>query len=209
MIVVSALMLPVMIVRFYMGVWQMVLIDLPLIAASFWSISAFYVIAQRELHPEELEAVSADAADADGGRCRADHHQHARRAGSLFGVQTAFARTPKYAIGERPVNLEVKKYRRRSGWLPYAEIWSVLFPGHDRFRRQVRRITSSHTLPGAIRIRLLLGGLLHAHSGIPGPPALAQAAETGHGAGVGSYQLSAVRFQPARPSRLSVGPELD
>ncbi len=52
MVVVSALMLPVMIVRFYMGMWQMVLIDFPLIVASFWSISAFYVIAQRELHPK-------------------------------------------------------------------------------------------------------------------------------------------------------------
>ena len=52
MIVVSALMLPVMIVRFYMGVWQMVFIDLPLIAASFWSISLFYVVAQRELYPK-------------------------------------------------------------------------------------------------------------------------------------------------------------
>jgi hypothetical protein len=41
---------------------------------------------------------------------------------ALFGVQTAFARTPKYAIGDRPVNLEVKQYRRRSGWLPYVEI---------------------------------------------------------------------------------------
>jgi hypothetical protein len=41
---------------------------------------------------------------------------------ALFGIETAFARTPKYAIGDRPVNLEVKKYRRRSGWLPYAEI---------------------------------------------------------------------------------------
>src|SRR6202020_1521411 len=52
MMVVSALMLPVMIVRFYMGVWEMALIDFPLIVASFWSISAFYVIAQRELYPK-------------------------------------------------------------------------------------------------------------------------------------------------------------
>ncbi len=52
MIVVSALMLPVMIVRFYMGVWQMVFLDLPLIVASFWSISLFYVMAQRELYPK-------------------------------------------------------------------------------------------------------------------------------------------------------------
>jgi hypothetical protein len=41
---------------------------------------------------------------------------------ALFGVQTSFARTPKYAIGDRPMNLEAKKYKRRSGWLPYAEI---------------------------------------------------------------------------------------
>src|SRR5258708_10190379 len=52
MIVISALMLPVMICRFYMGVWQMVFLDLPLIVASFWSISLFYVVAQRELYPK-------------------------------------------------------------------------------------------------------------------------------------------------------------
>ena len=72
MIVVSALMLPVMIVRFYMGVWEMMLIDFPLIVASFWSISAFYVMAQRELHPKNLEAVDSAAADADGGGRGAD-----------------------------------------------------------------------------------------------------------------------------------------
>src|SRR5260370_105264 len=55
MIVVMSLMLPVMIVRFYMGWLEMLLIDLPLIIASFWSISAFYVIAQRELFPKSLK----------------------------------------------------------------------------------------------------------------------------------------------------------
>src|SRR4051794_15476083 len=52
MIVLSALMLPVMIVRFYMGVFQMFFLDMPLIIASFWSISAFYIVAQRELYPK-------------------------------------------------------------------------------------------------------------------------------------------------------------
>jgi len=46
---------------------------------------------------------------------------------ALFGIQTAFARTPKYAIGDRPVKLEAKKYRRRSGWLPYIEIGMGLY----------------------------------------------------------------------------------
>jgi hypothetical protein len=41
---------------------------------------------------------------------------------ALFGVQSGFVRTPKFAIGDRQVNLETKRYRRKSGWLPYAEI---------------------------------------------------------------------------------------
>src|ERR1700730_9438918 len=49
MLIMSALMLPVMIVRFYMGVFQMLTVDLPLIVASFCSIWAFYLMAQREL----------------------------------------------------------------------------------------------------------------------------------------------------------------
>src|SRR5579883_954390 len=122
MIVVSALMLPVMIVRFYMGWMQMVFLDLPLIAASFWSISLFYVLAQRELYPKTwkrtlllLPMLMAVGVGLTIINTRAVLE-------ALFGVETAFARTPKYAIGDRPVNLEVKQYRRRSGWLPYAEI---------------------------------------------------------------------------------------
>src|SRR5581483_10547664 len=122
MIVVSALMLPVMIVRFYMGVWEMALIDFPLIVASFWSISAFYVIAQRELYPKSWKrsVLFLPMLMAVGVGLTIINTRAVLEA--LFGVETAFARTPKYAIGDRPVNLEVKKYRRRSGWLPYAEI---------------------------------------------------------------------------------------
>jgi len=122
MIVISALMLPVMIVRFYMGVWQMCLIDLPLIAASFWSISLFYVVAQRELYPKNWKRsiLMLPMLMAVGVGLTIINTRAVLEA--LFGVETAFARTPKYAIGDKTVNLETKKYRRRSGWLPYAEI---------------------------------------------------------------------------------------
>ena len=76
MLIMSALMLPVMIVRFYMGVFQMLTIDLPLIIASFWSIWAFYLMAQRELHPQELEARHRVDAGPDGRGYRADVDQH-------------------------------------------------------------------------------------------------------------------------------------
>ncbi|HWB85302.1 MAG TPA: glycosyltransferase [Bryobacteraceae bacterium] len=122
MIVVSALMLPVMIVRFYMGVWQMVFLDLPLIIASFWSISLFYVVAQRELYPKNWKrsVLLLPMLMAIGVALTIINTRAVLEA--IFGVQTSFVRTPKYAVGERPVNLETKKYRRRSGWLPYAEI---------------------------------------------------------------------------------------
>src|SRR5664280_1153325 len=122
MIVLSALMLPVMIVRFYMGVWQMVFIDLPLIVASFWSISLFYVIAQRELYPKHWKRsiLMLPMLIAVGVGLTIINTRAVLEA--LFGIESGFVRTPKYAIGERQVNLEYKKYRRRSGWLPYAEI---------------------------------------------------------------------------------------
>jgi cellulose synthase/poly-beta-1,6-N-acetylglucosamine synthase-like glycosyltransferase len=122
MVMVSALMLPVMIVRFYMGVWQMVYIDLPLIVASFWSISLFYLVAQRELYPKNWKRsiLMLPMLMAVGVGLTIINTRAVLEA--LFGIQTAFARTPKYAIGDRPVKLEVKKYRRRSGWLPYLEI---------------------------------------------------------------------------------------
>ncbi|MFN3322727.1 MAG: glycosyltransferase [Bryobacteraceae bacterium] len=121
-IVLSALMLPVMIVRFYMGWFQMLLIDLPLMMASFWSITFFYVIAQRELHPKSwkrsiflIPALMAAGVGLTVINTRAVLE-------ALFGIQTSFARTPKYAIaGQQRTRIE-SEYRRRSGWLPYVEI---------------------------------------------------------------------------------------
>jgi cellulose synthase/poly-beta-1,6-N-acetylglucosamine synthase-like glycosyltransferase len=124
MIAVSALMLPVMIVRFYMGWFQMLVIDLPLIAASFWSISAFYVIAHRELFPKNWKRafLFLPALMAAGVALTIVNSRAVLEA--LLGYQTGFARTPKYAIGgqQQKVHLEKIQYRSRSGWLPYAEV---------------------------------------------------------------------------------------
>jgi amino acid transporter len=105
-----------------MGVWQMVFIDLPLIMAAFWSISAFYVVAQRELYPKNWKRsiLLLPVLMAVGVALTVINTRAVMEA--LFGVTTAFVRTPKYAIGDRQVNLDNKKYRRRSGLLPYIEI---------------------------------------------------------------------------------------
>jgi hypothetical protein len=123
MIIVSALMLPVMIVRFYMGWFQMLIIDLPLVIASFWSISAFYVVAHRAIFPKTWKRafLFLPALMAAGVALTIINSRAVMEA--LCGYQTSFARTPKYAIGgSQKVKLENIQYRRRSGWLPYAEL---------------------------------------------------------------------------------------
>ena len=122
MLIVSALMLPVMIVRFYMGWFQMMTIDLPLIIASFWSISAFYLMAQHELDPRNWKRALAlmPALMAAGVALTICNTKAVLEA--LFGIKSAFARTPKYAVGDRTIKIENANYQRRSGWLPYAEL---------------------------------------------------------------------------------------
>jgi cellulose synthase/poly-beta-1,6-N-acetylglucosamine synthase-like glycosyltransferase len=122
MLVVSALMLPVMIVRFYMGVFQMVFLDLPLIVASFWSISAFYVVAYRELYPKtwKRSLLLLPFLMAIGVGLTVINTRAVLEA--IFGIRSAFVRTPKYAIEGQQMSLERKKYRRKSGFLPYIEL---------------------------------------------------------------------------------------
>jgi hypothetical protein len=128
MIVVSVMMLPVMVVRFYMGWFHMLLIDFPLIVASFWSISAFYVVAHRALFPKTWKRafLFLPALMAAGVALTLINTRAVIEA--LVGYQTAFARTAKYAIGDKQrQRLAEVQYRRRSGWLPYAELFAGTF----------------------------------------------------------------------------------
>ena len=52
MVIMSALLMPAMICRFYQGWFQMLLIDVPLFTASTFSIAVFYLMSERELFPK-------------------------------------------------------------------------------------------------------------------------------------------------------------
>ena len=153
MVVVSALMLPVMIVRFYMGWFEMLLIDLPLIAASFWSVSAFYIVAQRELFPKTWKRsfLFLPALLAAGIALTIINTKAVIEA--LIGHQTAFARTAKYAIGGQKVKLANAEYRRRSGWLPYAELAGGTF-----FLAMVAYAIASYNYAALPFLLLFVGG---------------------------------------------------
>ena len=71
MVLLSMILLPAMIVRFYQGWFQMLVIDLPLFLASTCSISSFYLAAERALYPKNVEADISLSAVCDGRGHRA------------------------------------------------------------------------------------------------------------------------------------------
>jgi hypothetical protein len=122
MVLVSALLLPVMIVRFYMGWFQMVFLDLPLIVATFLSLGLFYVLAQQELYPKGWKRALflLPALLAAGVGLTIVNTRGVLEA--FFGVPSSFTRTPKFALGKASAHAARLNYRRRSGWLPFLEI---------------------------------------------------------------------------------------
>jgi hypothetical protein len=101
----------------------MLILDFPLIVASFVSLAAFYVIAQRELNPKtwKRSILLLPMLMAVGVGLTLINTRAVLEA--LFGVKSGFVRTPKYAIeGNQQKRMAVKKYKRRSGWLPYFEL---------------------------------------------------------------------------------------
>lgn len=122
MVVVSALMLPVMMVRFYVGWMDMLLVDAPLIICSFWSVVAFYVLSQHELYPKtwKKSVVFLPALLAMGVALTISNTKAVIEA--LLGVQSSFVRTPKYAPAKSGQSVSMVQYRRKSGWLPFAEL---------------------------------------------------------------------------------------
>jgi cellulose synthase/poly-beta-1,6-N-acetylglucosamine synthase-like glycosyltransferase len=122
MIVLSVLLLPAMIIRFYQGWFQMLYIDLPLFLASTFSISSFYLVSQRELFPRRWPRaiLYLPCLMALGIGLTITNTIAVLEA--LVGKQTAFARTPKYHVESKKDKISSSKYRRRLGWVPWIEL---------------------------------------------------------------------------------------
>jgi cellulose synthase/poly-beta-1,6-N-acetylglucosamine synthase-like glycosyltransferase len=122
MIVLSVLLLPAMIIRFYQGWFQMLYIDLPLFMASTFSISSFYLVSQRELFPRRWPRaiLYLPFLMALGIGLTITNTMAVLEA--LVGKQTAFARTPKYHVESKKDKVRASKYRRRLGWIPWIEL---------------------------------------------------------------------------------------
>jgi cellulose synthase/poly-beta-1,6-N-acetylglucosamine synthase-like glycosyltransferase len=122
MIVLSVLLLPAMIIRFYQGWFQMLYIDLPLFMASTFSISSFYLVSQRELFPKTWPRalLYLPFLMALGIGLTITNTKAVLEA--LVGQQSAFARTPKYGVERKKQKVGKTIYRKRLGWIPWVEL---------------------------------------------------------------------------------------
>ncbi len=122
MIVLSTLLMPAMIIRSWQGLPQMLLIDLPLFIASTMSVSSFYLVSQKELFPKTWYKtfLYVPFLMALGVGLTITNTKAVMEA--LFGIKSAFARTPKYSVKKKGERSQAKVYRKRLGIVPWIEL---------------------------------------------------------------------------------------
>jgi cellulose synthase/poly-beta-1,6-N-acetylglucosamine synthase-like glycosyltransferase len=122
MIVLSVLLMPAMIIRSWQGYIQMLLIDVPLFIASTCSVSTFYLVSQKELYPKTWYRtfLFVPFLMALGVGLTITNTKAVLEA--LFGVKSAFARTPKYSVQKKGERSQAHKYRKRLGIVPWIEL---------------------------------------------------------------------------------------
>ena len=122
MVIMSVLLLPAMICRFYQGWFQMLLIDFPLFTASTFSIAVFYVMSERVLFPKTwwktlyyLPFLMALGIGLTVTNTKAVVE-------ALLGIKSAFVRTPKYRVAKKGEKSQAAKYRKRLILAPWIEL---------------------------------------------------------------------------------------
>ena len=122
MCVLSVLMFPSMVIRYNMGWYEMMLIDVPLFMGATLSVCSFYLTSQREVFPDSwttrlkyLPAVLSMGIGLSVNNAKAVLE-------ALFGHESEFTRTPKYAVERASDEWKQKRYRGGVNFVPFVEL---------------------------------------------------------------------------------------
>ena len=121
MCVLSVLMAPSMVIRFNMGWYEMLLIDVPLFFAATASVANFYMVCQRELHKDWTTRLKYLPFLMSIGIGLTINNTRAVIE-ALFNRESEFARTPKYCIEAQADDWIGKKYRQSFVVQPMIEL---------------------------------------------------------------------------------------
>jgi cellulose synthase/poly-beta-1,6-N-acetylglucosamine synthase-like glycosyltransferase len=123
MVVMSMILLPAMIVRFYQGWFQVLVIDLPLFLASTCSISSFYLAAERALYPKTWKRTFLYLPFVMAVGIGLSVRNAWGVLEAIFNVKSEFVRTPKYRVeANKNADWAKKTYRKSAGLLPFVEV---------------------------------------------------------------------------------------
>ena len=126
MCVLSVLMAPSMVIRYNMGWYEMLLIDVPLFFAATASVANFYMVCQRELHADWTTRLKYLPFLMSIGIGLTINNTRAVLE-ALFNQESEFARTPKYCIEGQSDEWIGKKYRESSVIQPMIELTFGLY----------------------------------------------------------------------------------
>jgi cellulose synthase/poly-beta-1,6-N-acetylglucosamine synthase-like glycosyltransferase len=121
MCVLSVLMAPAMVIRYNMGWYEMLIIDVPLFFAATASVANFYLVCQRELHADWMTRIKYLPFLMSIGIGLAVNNTRAVFE-AVFNRQSEFARTPKYRIEAAADEWIGKKYRQSFVVQPMIEL---------------------------------------------------------------------------------------
>jgi len=121
MCVLSVLMFPSMVIRYNMGWYEMLLIDVPLFFAATFSVCNFYMVCQRELHRDWVTRIKYLPFLMSIGIGLSINNSRAVFE-ALFKKHTEFARTPKYRIEGDADEWVGKRYRQSVAVQPLVEL---------------------------------------------------------------------------------------
>jgi len=126
MCILSALMFPSMVIRYNMGWYEMMLIDIPLFFAATFSFCNFYVVCQREIHSDWRARIKYVPFLMSVGIGLSINNTRAVFE-ALFNKQSEFTRTPKYHIEGDADEWVGKKYRQSVAVQPLIELGLGLY----------------------------------------------------------------------------------
>ena len=121
MCVLSVLMFPSMVIRYNMGWYEMLLIDIPLFFAATFSVCNFYMVCQREIHSDWRARIKYLPFLMSIGIGLCINNTRAVFE-ALFNKQSEFARTPKYRIEGESDDWVGKKYHQFVTVQPLIEL---------------------------------------------------------------------------------------
>ena len=133
MCLLSILMFPAMVIRYNMGWYEMLLIDIPLFFAATFSFCNFYTVCQREIHKDWRARIKYVPFLMSVGIGLSINNTRAV-VEALFRKDSEFARTPKYRIEADVDEWVGKKYRQSVAIQPLIELllglyftWTVFY----------------------------------------------------------------------------------